>query len=344
MRPESLFKLRTKVTPEIIELLTSVSLGTNGAQYQHLDTPDRIYEIDNPLFLSIERKESVSANVTFCRREHDWYIRYFAFSNHLQSGGKIKSKATYNSFLKREINSFFESVFKGEYSDVPVHNFYAYIDPHNSRSLWMSENFGFKTVGTVRTQTFSRIKPKFSERIFKMDDEESISDLLVNSNSHKTFFFHDRLNKGPFYILKNEIGEMEACIKVTRVNWKIHRLPGKFGGFLKEIIPLIPGLNKVIRPDHHTFLVPEGIWVNENNVRKAQELFEGVLNLEGLNLMIWWTDENDVIYKELRKTMKWGILNKIVGVAPVNIVVKENPFINNEQIKSPFFISGFDFV
>lgn len=340
----SLFRIREKVTPEIIDLLTSVTLGTNGAQYQHLDTPERVHDIDHPIFLSFERNSKVSGNITFCRRSNAWYIRYFAFSYLLQSSGKLKSRATENSLLKREIGTFFEDVFKGKYSEVPVQYFYAYIDPQNSRSLWMSENFGFRKIGTVKTQTFSRFRPKNSMRIVKIDDWNRVSEYLLLANENKSFFYTDQLKKGPFYVLKDEKEEIVACIKVTKVNWKIRRLPGKMGGLFTRIIPVIPALNKLIRPEHHTFIVPDAIWIRENDIQLANELFEAVLFQEGVKLMIWWADEHDELYKKIKKSVNWGILNRLVGVSPVNIVVKENPFIETSPVKAPFFISGFDFV
>ena len=61
----SLFRFRKVANEAILELLESVTLGTNGAHYKHQDTSKRIGLIDNPLFLTIERNEKVIANVTF---------------------------------------------------------------------------------------------------------------------------------------------------------------------------------------------------------------------------------------------------------------------------------------
>ncbi|NRA12310.1 MAG: hypothetical protein HRT57_10185, partial [Crocinitomicaceae bacterium] len=163
-----LFKIREKETPEIVELLESVTLGTNGAHYRHLDTAERITEADNPLFLSMERNNNVISNVTFCRRNSHWYVRYFAFSPKLQSTGLKKSKGT--SLLKRELNDYFRSSLDGGNDHGKVESFYAYIDPDNEKSLWMSQTFGFEKAGEIATQTFSRINPKGSSRVRKSED------------------------------------------------------------------------------------------------------------------------------------------------------------------------------
>ena len=46
------YTIRREASPALIDLLTQTTLGTNGARYKHLDTPTRILEADNPLFIS----------------------------------------------------------------------------------------------------------------------------------------------------------------------------------------------------------------------------------------------------------------------------------------------------
>ena len=58
MALSSIFKLRTSATPALLALLTNTTLGTNGAMYRHLDTPTRILEADNPLFIRWRKQEA----------------------------------------------------------------------------------------------------------------------------------------------------------------------------------------------------------------------------------------------------------------------------------------------
>ena len=43
------------ISENLIELLSGVELGTNGAKYVHLDIKERIKEADHPLSFSLER-------------------------------------------------------------------------------------------------------------------------------------------------------------------------------------------------------------------------------------------------------------------------------------------------
>ena len=334
-----LFKAREKETPEIVELLNSVTLGTNGAHYRHLDTNERIKELDAPLFLTIERNNQILGNSTFCRRGNQWYVRYFAFSTKFQSKGAKKSKG--RSLLKEELNSYFQTILDGSNEHGKADSLYAYIDPNNEKSLWMSENFNFKTIGKVATQTFSRVNPKNSSRVRKSEDWNKIKGLVEAQFGDYQNFFTSQTSKAPFYTIENEKGELIAFAKTTISTWEIKRMPGKIGGVLTKVVPFIPRLNKLIRPKRHSFVVPEAVFVKDNDSIVLTELFEAILFRENKNLILWWVDEKEGLYTSVESNVKWGLLHKLVGVNQVNIVQRSNSESNS---RAPFYTSGFDFI
>ncbi len=333
----SLLHTRETATTAITELLESVTLGTNGAHYRHLDTRTRISEADHPLFLTIERNEQLLGNVTFCRRDKNWYIRYFAFDNRFQSSGTKKSSG--NSLIKCEIESFFQETLDQQ----EVESFYAYIDPNNVKSLWMSENFGFKTIGRIATQSFSRVKPKNSSRIEKLPDWNEVKDIVLSNFGDHRYYFDAQTSKPPFYVLKDN-NEIIAFAKVNIATWEIKRLPGKFGGMLTKLIPFIPHLNKIIRPKNHAFVVPEAVWVKNNDANLLEELFEGILFEEKRNLLLWWVDEKDGLYKIIQPKTDWGILHKLIGVSFAHVVQRGNSQQKKSINNKPVYTSGFDFI
>lgn len=331
-----LVHIRHEATPDVIDLLESVTLGTNGAHYRHLDTRQRIQQADNPLFLSIERNEAILANVTFCQRGSSWYIRYFAFDNRFQSSGIKKSSG--NSLIKREIESFFQDALDKQ----GVKSFYAYIDPKNVKSLWMSENFEFKTISKVATQTFSRVKPKASSRIVKLESREEVNSILQAQFSDYQYYFEAQ-SQAPFYALMNEEREIIALAKINLADWEIKRLPGKMGGLLTKIIPFIPRLNKLIRPKQHSFVVPDCVWTKDMDIQLLEELFEGILHVEKRNLIIWWVDVKDDLYKTIGSKVRWGLLHKLIGVSHANVVERRGDS-SIENKNKPVFTAGFDFI
>lgn len=339
-----IFKLREKPTEQIIQLLESVSLGTNGAHYTHLDTRERILDADNPLFLSMERNEKTLGNITFCRRKNNWYVRYFAFDTSIQSGGNTKGSGKGNSFLKRELKIYFNDTFEIHEGQQHVNSFYAYIDPDNAKSLWMSESFGFKTIAKIATQTFSRVNPKSSSRFVKIEDKSELLTIVQREFGAYNFYYEDHLEKGPFYALRSASGEILACTKIYKARWRIDRLPGRYGAVTTKLIPWIPIIRKIINPKNHTFLVPEAVWVKDNDPKLLDELFESILAENRLNLILWWVDTRNHVYEQVQKRIKWGVLNKLVGIAYANVVVLDNPNIEINRNSNPVYTIGFDFI
>lgn len=342
MKLSPIFKMYEEATPALIDLLESVTLGTNGAHYRHLDTRERIHTADNPLHLVMERNERAFGNVSFCRRERTWYVRYFAFDRIIQGTGQKKSKGG-GGKLKQELQHFFDEVIGPEHPYGEVNSFYAYIDPNNEKSLWMSENFGFGTKATIATQTFSRSRLPKGTNVESTTNWNFVKDTIRSAYGNTHYYFEDHLKEGPYYYITDEQDEIIACAKITKATWAIERLPGKMGGWLPKVIPYIPGLRRIIRPKKHTFLVPEAVVVKNNDPKLLEALFEGMLRWEGEHLILWWIDETTPLYRETKDKVKWGMLHKLVGVNKVNLVVKHNEHFEYDN-SIPVYTCGFDFV
>ncbi|MCH2223781.1 MAG: hypothetical protein MK066_03350 [Crocinitomicaceae bacterium] len=335
-----LLKLRREPTEEIISLLESVTLGTNGAQYRHLDTRSRINEVDEPIYLSLERNERILGNVTFCQRKKHWYVRYFAFQALLPTTGKEHSSSK-NSKLKTALNGYFDDVLSTIDTGGGIDAFYAYIDPRNSKSVLLSQTIGFEKLGSVITQTFSRRRPKSSKRVARIIDWSRISEIHKKQNQSRLFYFENQSCKPPFYIIENEYGQVIAFAKIHIANWHIKRLPGRFGGVLVKLIPWIPIIGSLIKPNKHSFIVPEGVYVKDDDPELLNELFEGILALEKKKVLIWWVDPRESNYLNGLNRLKWGILDRIIGRNMVDVVVRTNTNLDKENL---FYVSGFDFI
>lgn len=346
MKIEKPFSVRTIPTPETLELLESVTLGSNGARYRHLDTRERITQLYKPVFLNLDRNDKTLANITLCRREEGWYLRYFAFDTSFQTAN-YKQTQRKEGVLKKQINSFFDDVLNQNH-DNTTNLLYAYIDPKNTRSLLMSQHFGFTTKAKIASQTFSRIRPKKQECVRRIERSE-LKDVYSKINkaysNHQLMFTGHTFNKDPFYGYYNRNGVLLAFVKVHKAKWSIERLPGKSGRMLTSIIPFIPLLRNIVKPKRHIFSALEALWVSDdcNKTEVVEALFEGVLFNEQTNSIIWWVDASSEIYQSFSNTVNWGLMHKLNGVNMVDLVVRENP--KNKQLNnSPFFVTAFDFI
>ncbi|MES2588929.1 MAG: hypothetical protein V4622_08115 [Bacteroidota bacterium] len=328
------FYLREKWTESILSLLKKTTLGTNGAKYQHLNTAEIIADLDNPLFLSLERNDKVIGNITFCRRAENWYIRYFAFEQLFQA--KKSSTNSKKSNLKSSISNFFDEKVKQE-----INCFYAYIDPKNEKSRNMAKNFGFEKVGELITYSFSRLKPKLNKNVSELVDLSEIEQ-KYHYFEKNSFYTNFQPKRTKFYLLKNDAGKTLCSARIQKAHWKIERLPGKFGQILVQLIPFIPFLNKLINPKNYRFLVPDMITCESGNPNDLSELFEGILAQENYKLLLFWIDEKDALNRFDRK-ISWGLFKRFLGNPKVDVVAKF------DQSKKPtfealFFVSGIDLI
>jgi len=328
------FYLSETCPSSVKELLLKTTLGTNGAMYQHQDTEQRLAELDNPLYFGVERNGNALGNITFCRREKNWYIRYFAFDAIFHAGVKPRKKET-KSRLKEEIHRFFEKQLSAQ-----VACFYAYIDPKNERSVAMSKQFGLEEIGQIKTQSFSRIQPKNKVTLHQSSDWNWIQESLNSHFSNHRFYTPIYASKARFYYVVNEVNEIVAYAKVLPVSWKIVRLPGKYGALLTRSIPYIPFLRKLIKPQNHQFLALDSVYTKNQDTALLSDFFETILATEKQTVALWWTDVNDPMYTASKSKVKWGLLHKILGSPTVSLVCKGK----KPEATTPFYVSSVDLV
>lgn len=337
----SVFVFHEQVTAGILALLKRTTLGAQGAKYQHLDTEQRIHHIDNPLFLSVERRERVLGTITFCRRGPHWYIRYFAFDALLQTQQNHHRQRTKNGTFKRALEQFFVQQLDPANPD-SISSFYAYIDPNNFRSMRMAQQFGFSTVGYLGTQTFSRRNPQAKMLLHCSYDAVFQQGFLRRHFGEESFFYGHASSEQPCYFAQNERQEITAFAKITRVNWRIERLPGKLGGILVKLLPYLPYINQLIDPQHHAFLVVEGVWVKDERPESVAQFLESILAQEQKKLIIWWVDDKSPFYTRIRHKMRWGLLHRIMGVQRVAVVQRKR--LGTDDPHHPMYVAGLDLV
>ena len=326
----------TKFSEELICFLEGTSLGTNGAKYTHLDVRDRIGQTDNPKSYSLKRNTLIIANVTFCIRDFAYYVRYFAFHPIYQSTSRMKPRNRSNSVIQEKTLQVFDDLNKVK--NLP---FYAYIDDDNSRSKEMSTRFGFEKYTQIITRSYSRIYPGKPKRVSFSEDWSEISKMVRQQYGHYDAYFETHIQDPPFVVLRDGDGNIEAFARFTLVKWRLHRLPGFFGGALVRFLPFIPFLSRLIKPKKHLFLAPDIVSQGVDS-SKIEALFSGALALYNVHSMIWFVDPNDHAYKHLSKKLRWGLLDKIIGVKKVNVVSRNT--IKKYQEKHPFFVSAYDLI
>ena len=329
---EELIKTSEILPPGGKKLLTDTTLGSSGGKYQLLSIDDRLEHLGPSKHVYLQRKGKVLANVTFCQRKRNQYVRFFAFDKKFQSSGLKRNMK--ESWLKKALKGYFDQEIKEG-----TNEFYAYIDPNNERSLWMSEVFNFKKVGTIVTQTFSRLKPKSSSRV-KLTHFDKISDFVKQHFETYPYFYEQGLNHGEWKIIYDEDGITPLVVcRFEKAAWKIERLPGSWGGLSVKALPYIPVINKILHPDPYAFVVADNVICKPGYEHLVSEIFENELFVQKRHVLHWWVDQKEPLLFQVEKLIKWGPLFKLMGAPKVSLVSQGKI----ETDTQPSYVVGTDF-
>jgi hypothetical protein len=350
-------KHASKPTKELVELLSDITIGTNGAKYSHLHTPNKINSLYSPHFIYLSKNNKVLANVTVCERlffvenkpVNSFYIRYFAFKSNLQtkSNSSVKPKNRHSFFENYLQEIFSTSNLNVEEAEYEPSIFWAYIDPQNNRSLNMGERFGLKTIGYFKTYGFSRFYPKKSKNVNRITTNEQPQIKQLLSDFYKDYAFYNDIHifKNNDYFVLKQNGKIVAGVQTHNVHWRIDAMPGFSGKLAVNILPYTPFIRRIINPKNYQFLVIEGLFWLDGFEHKVEALLESVLAIKQRHSLLLWIDDADDKMIDVIQSIKLGLIQKIKSDNSIEIVAKFNQF--DEQIKqtilhSKKYISGFD--
>ena len=351
-----LIKHSTTPNKEVIDLLSDITIGTDGAKYSHLHTPKKINTLYRPHFFYLSRHQKALANVTICERPmyvnqnpvDSFYIRYFAFAPSIQSSSSKAKKTNKNTFF----DTYLKTLFSTSNLNVkqPEHHsslFWAYIDPHNNRSLNMGARFGFNTIGYFKTYGFSRFYPKLSKNISKIKKKKKkeVQSKIKAFYKDYALFSDVHLFKNNDYFVLKDNGKIIAGIQTHFVHWRIDAMPGLKGKLAVKLLPYIPFVNKIINPKSYKFLATEGLFWVEGHKHQLQELLESVLAIQQKNSMLMWFDDADYKMVSAVESLNLGLIQKIKSDNSIEIVAKFNQFdetLKQSILNTKKYISGFD--
>lgn len=349
-------KISKTPTAALIDLLNNNIIGTvgQGMVYQHLEIQKKIDNIPNPTYVSLVKEDTVLGTCCFCNRDTlnannvipSFYLRYFTFKSSYRSVHKTTiHKERSNSILRKEVIQ----LLTGEGLGYPTQKsffHYAYVDPKNSRSLALCNEFGFEPVRKFSTIIFNRISPKSSNKVEKLLPAE-FSDM----RNKLTFFYKDYtmfstenlFNTQEYYVIRNDKGIFVAGIQATPDNWKVLELPGASGKIILNLFSALPYLNRFIKKDYR-FVTLEGVFFTLGNEKQIELLIESVLAKYNRNSAMIWVDCNSHLYKTL-KSLDLGVLDKINHEVVANVICKFVNINKEDQLVfklNPAYISGTD--
>ncbi len=313
--------------------------------YQHVNVREKVSSLANPTFYNLYIRDKLYGTISFSKRkvynsghkQHGFYIRYFTFLDQLRSSNQTNRRGR-KSEIREEVHRLMNGEGLGIEKELLL---YAYVDTENIRSKRLIDEFGFQKVGTFHTIPFSRLFPKASQSVEKLDskDWDNLQTMLKQHYSKHQLFTLDQLQgKGNYFVIRKN-GEVVCGVQGVYDQWRVVDLPGYAGKIMMRLIPQLPLIKKLFNPDYR-FVFLEAIYCKPGFEKTMAELFESVLDHYQSNSGIICLDPTSHLYPMI-KQIPLGLTHKIMGEKEIEIVMKTSTNNLVEQ-NSPFFISGYD--
>lgn len=333
------------VPNEVIHFLDEVAWGTEGAVYEHKNTEDMVRHLHNPTLMTLHKDQELFGTAAFCnlpvsvgsKNYNCYFVRYFAASP------KIKGKGAMSRYGLKVM----KLIHDGE-TEKTI--FYASIEKGNRSSYGAVRYAGYRQIGNVRTNSFSRFFPKTSSRIIQIttkSEQAEVLELLRDQyNDHALVHFKSIFLNDDYYVIRENGGIVAGC-QMHRALWVINDMPGTTGKILMKIIPHIPVLKQLFNPNRFEFLAFDGIYVKPGYENRLAELFEGLLAKEKLKSSLFWMGEKCPVRKRIQDKIKPGLIHSFVKDSDVYIMASFHD-LSDEEIKDlktrPVYASGFDYI
>ncbi|MFC3614826.1 hypothetical protein ACFORG_13725 [Lutimaribacter marinistellae] len=125
---------------------------------------------------------------------------------------------------------------------------FAYVEASTEYSLKLSEQIGHAVEAEIPLTLFSRLHARADPRVSRLRAEEShivLNRLQSLYASHELNDFATALNPEEYLALRDQNG-LVAGAQTEVLRWSVQSLPGPTGRLLLNVLPRVPGLNRMI--------------------------------------------------------------------------------------------------
>lgn len=356
----------TKAAPELVDLLANTIWGTPGKTlYQHLDTRQRVLQLQGAHYLNLRRAGKLTAGLTLCQRRtqdasghsNAFYIRYLSMAealrvkrpNALSAGPDAALMIRPGSFLKNALYELFQEPDRlaDPLQDTANTFLYAYVESENRRSRQICNAFGFERIRSFTTLPFSRFFPKRHQQVNKAQagDQAEILEHVEAQYQGYNLLFTDHLFPGDHYYVFKKAEKIVAGVRAMPVHWVINNLPGISGKLTLHLVPYLPLISRLFNPGGFRFAAFEGLFFLPGHEQELFALLEGVLAELQLHTALFSLDNESDLFQFLLSSGQLGLLHHLHAASAVDVLVRfaADPAANLAAYrKAPAYISALD--
>jgi hypothetical protein len=224
------------------------------------------------------------------------------------------------------------------------------VEKGNIRSYRVVENAGYKPIGLLTVNAFSRFFPKPNDKIERVNTDAEKSEvihLLHKQYENHSLVHFNYIFLGDNYFVIRQKGEIVAGCQFHLAQWKINQMPGISGKVILNVLPVTPLVNKLFNPKKFQFLAIEGIYFKEGHVNMLLQLIEGLLYQQKMHSALFWLAEDCPYRKTLLETNKLGLLHSFVKNSGARVMASYKN-LSEDEIRlvenHPQFASSFDYI
>jgi hypothetical protein len=333
------------VPKEAAEFFKDIKWGSEGAVYERKNINELLPLLHQAHLVTVQTGDTIQATAIFCHSDVTVagkpficeYIRYFAASDEIR-GRKL---------IKHFAGKVMEMVRQGSHEKTI---YIGCVEKGNIRSYKVVENAGYKPIGLLTVNAFSRFFPKADKRIERIknnSDKNEVMNLLRKQFYNHSLVHFNYIFLGDNYFVIREAGEIVAGFQFHLAQWKINQMPGLSGKIIMNVLPITPLINKLFNPKKFQFLAIEGIYFKEGHINTLFQLWEGLLHQEKINASLFWFAEDCPYRKAILKTGKLGLLHTFVKNSGARVMASYKNLSDDEiqLVEShPQFASAFDYI
>jgi len=207
--------------------------------------------------------------------------------------------------------------------DVPGFGF-AYVEASTEFSLKLSSRIGHSIEATIPLTLFTRLFPRRDPNVGPLKSEESaglIGNLETLNADHELSDFSTSLKPSECFVYRRN-GNITAAAQTEVLTWQVVSLPGAAGAALLNVLPHVPGLNKLLDLQNLRIVRFGNLLVPEGAEPDFFSLLETCLAHHDARIGLILLDERSPVLDRLRDSGRFGMLSRAMnGSAKLHIDV-----------------------
>jgi hypothetical protein len=223
---------------------------------------------------------------------------------------------------------------------------FAYVEETTEFSLKLSSHIGHSIEATIPLTLFTRLFPRRDPNVGLLEPEETgdlIKSLETLYSDHELADFATSLRQ-PECLVYRRNGKIIAAAQTEVLTWRVVSLPGAVGAALQNILPRVPGLNRMLDLQNLRIVRLGNLLVPEGSEPDFFSLIETCLSHHDARIGLILLDERSPVLDRLRGNGRFGMLSRAMnGSAKLHIdVVGMNDVTIGQLSSRPLLVSPAD--